>query len=127
MILRSLTLVPVGPVTNRAPRAANQAALSFAASASAAPSRIAPEEGAGRAAGAVEAVGVRGEPEDVRMPGGGERIFEIGAAAALAGHGHGQLAARDEGGAGRRIARDPGVGATDLARLAFAFAEDDRP
>ena len=42
-IRKSLTLVPVGPVTNRASRAANQAALSFAASAAAAPSASSPK------------------------------------------------------------------------------------
>src|ERR1044072_5122149 len=44
MIRKSLTLVPVGPVTNKALRAANQAALSFAASAASAPSESAPKK-----------------------------------------------------------------------------------
>ena len=60
----------------------------------------------------------------------GERIFLVGAAAALAAQRHGQLAARQDHGAtslGLEVARHPCVGGGDVARLAFDLgAEQDR-
>ena len=59
--------------------------------------------------------------------GGGEGIFAVAAAGAVAGHPHDQLAAGDQGGARRGLQGELGMGAAERARLAITFAEQYRP
>ena len=129
MIRKSLTLVPVGPVTNRSPRARTRRRCRWRRAPPRRPRR-AGEEGAGRAAGAVEAVACRRRGRRCRRgrPAPGWRrahIRRLGpprpAPVTVTVSSPPEMRAVPGGASSARR----GMVAADLARLARAFAEQD--
>ena len=138
MIRKSLTLVPVGPVTNRSPSASKKAALNRSPRAprrrrAGARERRPVEKGAGRRrwrrrSRRVSAARPWMSARPARRSAAARRIFAVAAAAARRRSPSRSARRRRSGRCpARPLQGELGMGAADVARLAVAFAEQDRP